>query len=140
EAVARFLVEARAIARLHHPNIVQIDHIGEWDGLPYLELELVEGGGLDRHLDGTPWAARRAAGLVEPLARAVAEAHRREGVHRDIKPGNFLVAADGTPKRSDFGLARALGVDSGLTASEAIMGSASYMAPEQAEGKARHSG
>ena len=140
EAVARFLVEAQSIARLHHPNIVQIYHVGEWDGLPFLELEFVEGGGLDRSLDGTPWEARRAAGLVEPLSRAVAEAHRREVVHRDIKPANILIAADGTPKLSDFGLAKALGVDSGLTATEAIMGSPSYMAPEQAEGKARHSG
>ncbi|QDV32337.1 WD40 repeat domain-containing serine/threonine protein kinase [Tautonia plasticadhaerens] len=140
EAAARFLVEAQSIARLHHPNIVQIYHVGEWDGLTFLELEYVEGGGLDRVLDGTPWEARRAAGLVEPLGRAVAEAHRREVVHRDIKPANILIAADGSPKLSDFGLAKALGVDSGLTATEAIMGSPSYMAPEQAEGKTRHSG
>jgi WD40 repeat protein len=140
EALARFLAEARAIARLQHPNIVQIHHIGEVDGLPFFELEYVDGGSLDKALDGTPWPARRAAGLVERLARAVAEAHRLGIVHRDLKPGNVLLMADGTPKITDFGLAKAMDVDSGLTATEAIMGSPSYMAPEQAQGRTKHLG
>jgi WD40 repeat protein len=139
-ATLRFLGEAEAVARLKHPNIIQIHHIGEADGLPYFELEYVEGGSLDKRLDGTPWPARRAAGLVELLARGVAEAHRQGIVHRDLKPGNVLMAADGTPKITDFGLAKALNTDTGLTATDSILGSPSYMAPEQAEGKARQVG
>src|SRR5262249_34139160 len=126
--------------RLRHPNIIQIYHIGDADGLPYFELEYVEGGSLEKRLDGTPWPARRAAGLVEALASGVAEAHRQGIVHRDLKPGNVLVTGDGTPKITDFGLAKALNTDTGLTATDSIMGSPSYMAPEQAEGKAREVG
>ena len=139
-ATSRFLAEAQAVARLHHPNIVQIHHISESDGLPYFELEYVEGGSLRKRLDGTPWPARRAAGLVEVLARGVAEAHRLGIVHRDLKPDNVLLAADGTPKITDFGLAKSLEGDSGLTATDSIMGSPGYMAPEQAEGKAKQVG
>jgi serine/threonine-protein kinase len=91
-------------------------------------------------LDGTPWPARRAATLIEALARGVAEAHRLGIVHRDLKPGNILIAADGTPKVADFGLAKVLDAESGLTATESILGTPSYMAPEQAEGKARQIG
>ncbi len=133
-AATRFLAEATAIARLRHPNVVQIHHIGEADGLPYFELEYLEGGGLDRRLDGIPWPARRAGALVEPLARAIAEAHRLGLVHRDLKPANVLLAADGTPKITDFGLVKWLAADSRVTATDSIMGSPSYMAPEQAEG------
>ncbi len=140
EAGARFLAEANAVARLQHPNIVQIHHIGEADGLPFFELEYLSGGSLDRRLNGTPWPARRAAELIEPLARAVAEAHRSGIVHRDLKPGNVLLADDGTPKISDFGLAKSLTRDSGLTQTGAILGSPSYMAPEQAEGHTREVG
>jgi WD40 repeat protein len=139
-AALRFLAEAEAVARLKHPNIVQIYHVGDADGLPYFELEYVEAGSLDKRLDGTPWTARRAAELVEVLARGVAEAHRQGIVHRDLKPGNVLMAADGTPKITDFGLAKALNTDIALTATDLIMGSPSYMAPEQAEGKARQVG
>ncbi len=111
EAAVRFLAEAEAVARLQHPNIVQIHHIGEADGLPFFELEYVDGGSLDRRLDGTPWPARRAAALVEALARGVDEAHRLGIVHRDLKPANVLLAADGTPKITDFGLAKSLTTD-----------------------------
>ncbi len=137
ETTARFLAEAEAIARLQHPHIVQIHHIGEADGLPFFELEYLPGGSLDRQLDGTPWEPRRAARLTEQFARGIAEAHRSGVVHRDLKPANVLLAADGTPKISDFGLAKTLGSEAGLTRSEAIMGSPSYMAPEQAEGRTR---
>src|SRR5262249_42630588 len=89
---------------------------------------------------GPPWPARRAATLVEALARGVAEAHRLGIVHRDLKPSNILLAADGTPKIADFGLAKRLNVESGLTATESILGTPSYMAPEQAEGQARQVG
>jgi WD40 repeat protein len=140
QAVARFRAEAEAVARVQHPNVVQIHHVGETAGLPFFELEYVEGGSLDRRLDGTPWPPRRAAGLVEALARGVAEAHRLGVVHRDLKPGNVLLAADGTPKVTDFGLAKSLASDSGLTQTGAILGTPGYMAPEQAEGHAREVG
>jgi serine/threonine-protein kinase len=137
ETAARFLAEAEAIARLQHPHIVQIHHIGDADGLPFFELEYLPGGSLDRRLDGTPWEPRRAARLTEQLAQGIAEAHRSGVVHRDLKPANVLLCADGTPKISDFGLAKTLGSEAGLTRSEAIMGSPSYMAPEQAEGRTK---
>ncbi|WZO97466.1 protein kinase [Isosphaeraceae bacterium EP7] len=137
EAKSRFLAEAEAVARLQHPNIVQIHHVGEADGLPFFELEYVEGGSLDKRLDGNPWPPRRAAELVESLARGVAQAHRLGIVHRDLKPANILIAADGTPKITDFGLARAMNTESDLTATQSVMGSPSYMAPEQAEGKTK---
>ena len=136
EAGARFLAEAEAIARLQHPNIVQIHHIGATDGLPYIELEYIPDGSLDHRLDGIPWPARRAAMLIEALAQGIAEAHRLGIVHRDLKPGNILLATDGTPKVSDFGLAKSQAIDSGLTRSNSITGSPGYMSPEQAEGRA----
>ena len=114
EVGARFLAEAQAIARLQHPHVVQIHHIGEADGLPFLELEYISGGSLDRQLDGVPWTPKRAARLVEQLVWGIAEAHRLGIVHRDLKPGNVLLAGDGSPKISDFGLAKALGSESGV--------------------------
>ncbi|HWE38915.1 MAG TPA: protein kinase [Isosphaeraceae bacterium] len=140
ESIVRFLAEAEAVARLQHPNIVQIHHIGQADGLPYFELEYVDGGSLDHRLDGTPWAALRAAGMVVALARGVAEAHRQGIVHRDLKPANILLTARGLPKIADFGLAKSLTKDSGLTRTDSIMGSPGYMAPEQAEGRTREVG
>ena len=114
DVVARFVTEAEAIARLEHPSIVQIRHIGDADGLPFLELEYVSGRSLDQQLDGTPWPAKRAARLAEQVALAIAEAHRRGIVHRDLKPSNVLLAADGTPKVGDFGLAKNAGQPIGL--------------------------
>jgi WD40 repeat protein len=140
EAVARLRAEAEVIARLLHPDIVRIHAIGTVDGLPYLELEYVEGGSLDRRLGGTPWPVARAARLVERLARAIAEAHKLGVLHRDIKPANILLTVDGQPKITDFGLAKALGAELGLTRTDSILGSPSYMAPEQAEGKTREVG
>ena len=140
ESTVRFLAEAEVIARLQHPNVVQIHHIGEAGGLPYFELELVEGGSLDQRMDGTPWVISDACQLIEETARGVTEAHRLGIVHRDLKPANILVTLDGTPKTTDFGLARILAADGGLTRSESILGSPCYMAPEQAEGRARQAG
>ncbi len=137
ENSVRFLAEAETVAKLQHPNVVQIHNVGVAGGLPFLELEYVDGGSLDRRLDGTPWQARRAAALVESLATGVAEAHRLGVIHRDLKPANVLLAADGTPKVTDFGLAKSLNLDSGLTQSESILGSPSYMAPEQAAGHSK---
>ena len=115
EAAVRFLAEAEAVARLHHPHIVQVFAFGDHDGRPYFEMEYVDGGSLADRLDGTPWPAREAAALVETLARAIHEAHRLGIVHRDLKPANILLAADGTPKVADFGLAKWLDVETGLT-------------------------
>jgi eukaryotic-like serine/threonine-protein kinase len=140
EVLARFLAEAATIARLRHPNIVQIYAIGDWDGRPYVELEYVEGGSLASRLDGKPWPPRSAARLLECLARAAAEAHRLGIVHRDLKPANILITEEGEPKISDFGLAKTLEEDSGLTRTESILGSPCYMAPEQAEGRAKDVG
>jgi tetratricopeptide (TPR) repeat protein len=132
EQRARFRTEAEAAARLQHPNVVQVHEVGEHDGLPFFCLEFVGGGSLASRLDGTPWPPRQAAQLVETLARAVHAAHQRGIVHRDLKPANVLLTEDGTPKITDFGLAKVLDATAGLTGSGAIMGTPSYMAPEQA--------
>jgi eukaryotic-like serine/threonine-protein kinase len=139
-AAARFRVEAEAVARIRHPGIVQIYHVGEADGLPFLELEYLPGGSLEKMLDGTPRPSAEAARLVETLARAIAEAHRRGIVHRDLKPANILMDAGGQPKVADFGLAKIVDSDDGLTKTNLVIGSPSYMAPEQAEGNARSVG
>jgi WD40 repeat protein len=133
---ARFRREAEAIARLSHPNIVAVHEVGEHDGRLFFSLEFCPGGSLDRQLDGTPWDPKRAAKLVRTLARAMQAAHEARVVHRDLKPANVLLGADGTPKVTDFGLAKKLD-DRGPapTQTGAIVGTPSYMAPEQAEGK-----
>ena len=98
------------------------------------------GGSLDQQLDGTPWPTMRAARLAEQVALGIAEAHRQGIVHRDLKPSNVLLAAEGTPKVGDFGLAKMLDSKTGLTRTESVMGSPSYMAPEQAHGRAKEAG
>src|SRR5262249_43983270 len=140
EASLRFLFEAETIARLQHPNIVQIHSFGRAGNCPFVELEYLPGGSLDRILDGTPWPAAKAAELTETLARAVAEAHRLGIVHRDLKPANILMTAEGVPKVGDFGLAKSLGFDSALTRTGEVVGSPCYMAPEQAEGRSKQIG
>src|SRR5436309_6786867 len=96
--------EASAVARLSHPNIVQVFEVGECAGRPYLALEHVPGGNLAETLARTPLAPAAAAALVATLARALAYAHRAGVLHRDLKPSNVLLSADGTPKVTDFGL------------------------------------
>jgi hypothetical protein len=152
EEVARFREEAEAIGRLQHPNIVQIFEVGERDGRPFFSLELVEGGSLAQHLHGVPLPARRAAQLVETLARAIHAAHQQGVVHRDLKPANVLLAPPAfvtgsrggmegwVPKITDFGLAKKLDSSAGLTLSGAVVGTPRYMAPEQAAGKNREIG
>jgi tetratricopeptide (TPR) repeat protein len=130
----RFRTEAEAIARLQHPNIVQIYEVGEHDGRPFLSLEFVDGGSLDKKLAAAPQPPREAAQLVETLARALHAAHERGVVHRDLKPANVLITSDGTPKVTDFGLAKRLDDESSRTRSGLILGTPSYMAPEQAAG------
>jgi len=138
--LARFRIEAEAVARLQHPNIVQIHEVGEAGEHPYCALEFVEGGNLAGKLGGKPMPAREAAKLVESLARAMQLAHSRNVVHRDLKPANILLTADGTPKITDFGLARQTDSDSGETQVGAVVGTPSYMAPEQASGHAHEAG
>jgi eukaryotic-like serine/threonine-protein kinase len=135
-AAARLRAEAEAVARVRHPNVVQIYHVGDAAGLPFLELEYLAGGSLAGALDGTPRPAAEAARLVETLAHAAAEAHRLGVVHRDLKPGNILLTADGEPKVGDFGLAKLLASDSRLTCTGQVVGTPCYMAPEQAEARA----
>jgi serine/threonine-protein kinase len=105
DQVQRFRREAEAVARLQHPNIVQIHEVGEHDTRPYFSLECVDGGSLAQKLNGTPLAPAEAARTVETLAHAVHAAHQCGIVHRDLKPANVLLTHDGTPKIADFGLA-----------------------------------
>jgi serine/threonine protein kinase len=135
QELARFRLEAEAVARLQHPHIVQIHEIGEASTGPYFSLEYVEGGSLDKKINGTPLPARQAAQLVRTLARAMHAAHEQSIVHRDLKPQNVLLTAAGKPKITDFGLAKKLDGAKGQTQSGAIVGTPSYMAPEQAGGK-----
>lgn len=134
EAAVRFLAEAEAVARLQHPNIVQIFAFGEHEGRSYFEMEYVPGGNLAGRTGGESWSPRDAARLVETLARAIHEVHRLGIVHRDLKPANILLSAEDEPKIADFGLAKWLNVETGLTRSQWIIGSPHYMAPEQAGG------
>src|SRR5262245_25640254 len=140
QELERFLREAETVAGLHHANIVQVHEAGDMDGRPYFTMEFVEGGSLAQKMAGTPQPARQAAALVANVAEAVHAAHQRGIVHRDLKPGNILLTADGTPKLTDFGLARHLEGAAGLTQSGVTVGTPSYMAPEQAEGKSRDVG
>jgi serine/threonine protein kinase/tetratricopeptide (TPR) repeat protein len=163
--VARFRTEAQAVARLQHPNIVQIYEIGEERGLAYLALEFVDGGSLSGKLARKPLPTGDAAGLLEILARTVHFAHQQGIVHRDLKPANVLLASPRdassaqepvstrsggwsgsrppldpallNPKITDFGLAKQLD-EAGATVSGAVLGTPSYMAPEQASGKSKH--
>lgn len=170
----RFRQEAEAVARLHHPGIVQIYEIGASATGPFLSLEYVAGGSLANRLDGKPWLATNSARMVEQVAEAVEAAHQVGIVHRDLKPANVLISVGSgqwavgsgsgnvkiqssttppsadrlptphspllTPKITDFGLAKRLDSDQGQTASGAILGTPSYMAPEQAEGRNKRVG
>ncbi len=148
----RFRTEAEAVARLQHPNVVQIYEVGEQDGLPFFSLEFVGGGSLAGRLNGEPLGAKQAAKMVEDLARAMHYAHQQGIIHRDLKPANVLLtptpqpAEDaprskrservlGVPKITDFGLAKQLDSETGRTQEGSILGTPSYMAPEQAGGR-----
>jgi formylglycine-generating enzyme required for sulfatase activity len=135
QELARFQAEAEVVARLQHPHIVQVYEVGEHHGLPFFALEYVDGGSLAQKLTAELLPARSVAGLVQTLARAVNCAHQRGIIHRDLKPANVLLTADGTPKVADFGLAKRVYVDAGDTQTGAILGTPSYMAPEQAAGR-----
>jgi serine/threonine protein kinase/Tfp pilus assembly protein PilF len=155
-SLARFRIEAEAVARLTHPNIVQIHQVGEHEGRPFLSLEYVEGETLEDRLAQGPMPDQAAAELVETLARAMHHAHERGILHRDLKPANVLLGqnraesnrTDGTdkshrshpslpsdsmvPKITDFGLAKILDVSTGPTRADVVVGTPSYMSPEQA--------
>jgi WD40 repeat protein len=133
--LVRFLFEAEVAARVQHANVVQIFEVGTHGGLPYFALEYVDGGTLADRLAGLPWPQRQAAEMVQTLARATHAAHLQGIVHRDLKPANVLLTAGGTPKIGDFGLAAQLRADAGLTPTGDILGTPSYMSPEQASGR-----
>jgi serine/threonine-protein kinase len=140
EELARFHMEARAVAALTHLGVVRVYDFGEHRGQPFFSMELVEGGSLADRLRGGPLPAAEAARLIEGLARIVQHVHERGVIHRDLKPANILLTPDGQPKVADFGLARRMSQDSGLTWTGAVMGTASYMSPEQAAGKTKEIG
>lgn len=165
EQVARFRREAEAVARLQHPNIIQVHDVDEQDGRPFFSMEYVAGGTLAGLLAGTPQEPRAAASFLRTLALAVDAAHQRGIVHRDLKPANILLSLsrepqvtgplpavgsdsplrEAVPKITDFGLAKQVPTPgsaeaSAMTQSGAILGSPSYMAPEQASGQGQTAG
>jgi serine/threonine-protein kinase len=131
----RFKIEASAAAKLQHPSLVPIYEVGEEQGCCYFTMEYVEGQTLAQMLRGTPLEPRRAAELLLAMAEAIHYAHSRGVLHRDLKPGNVIVDAAGRPRIMDFGLAKELYLESSVTESNAVVGTPSYMSPEQAEGK-----
>lgn len=131
--LSRFHIEAAAVRRLHHPNIVDVIDGGDKDGRSYLVMELVDGPDLAKNLVAGPLAPREAVQLAAGVAAAVQHAHDAGVVHRDLKPANILIAPDGTPKVTDFGLAKIrddIQADHGETASGVMIGTLGYMAPE----------
>jgi serine/threonine protein kinase len=136
ELLTRFQNEAEAVAKLSHPNIVQIFQTGQTPQGPYFILEFVAGGTLRQKMADGPTKPQDAARLIETIARAMAVAHDEGIIHRDLKPGNILLTKEGVPKVADFGLAKRLETPS-VTRTGEIMGTPSYMAPEQAQGSSR---
>src|SRR5438128_3154364 len=133
----RFRHEAEAAASLEHPQIVPIYEIGERDGSCYFSMKFVEGGRLDEVAQTEPMSARRAAELLVKIARTVQFAHEHGILHRDIKPGNILLDKNGEPHLTDFGLARLIEQESTVTNSFDVLGTPSYMSPEQAAGRTK---
>ena len=133
-SLQRFLHEAKVVARLDHPNIVPLYEAGEADGVPFFSMKFIKGGSLDKK--PKPFGSREAARFIACTARAVQHAHGRGILHRDLKPGNVLQDEAGQPHVTDFGLARELQADYSLSPAGALIGTPSYMAPEQASGTA----
>src|SRR5262245_38923912 len=134
EHLKRFRREAEAAARLEHPGIVPIHEVGERDGQCYFSMKFVEGGQLDEVAKRKPMPIRDAVELIAKVARTVHYAHEHGILHRDIKPGNILLDAKGKPHLTDFGLARLVESESSVTETLDVLGTPSYMAPEQAVG------
>ena len=130
----RFRLEAEAAASLEHPGIVPIHEVGERDGSCYFSMKFIEGGQLDEMVRHEPMPIRRAVELIAKVARTIHYAHERGILHRDIKPGNILLDAKGEPHLTDFGLARLVETESTVTRTMEVLGTPSYMAPEQAVG------
>ncbi|PYL83100.1 MAG: hypothetical protein DMF23_10645, partial [Verrucomicrobia bacterium] len=130
----RYRLEAEAAASLEHPGIVPIDEVGERDGSCYFSMKFIEGGQLDEMVRHEPMPIRRAVELIAKVARTIHYAHERGILHRDIKPGNILLDAKGEPHLTDFGLARLVETESTVTRTMEVLGTPSYMAPEQAVG------
>ena len=131
----RFRREAEAAASLDHPGIVPIHEVGERDGSCYFSMQFIEGGQLDEVVRRTPMSIRQAAEFIAKVARTVHYAHEHGILHRDIKPGNILLDKNGEPHLTDFGLARLLDTQSSVTRTIDVLGTPSYMAPEQAAGE-----
>jgi tRNA A-37 threonylcarbamoyl transferase component Bud32 len=140
EELTRFLAEAETAAGLHHTNIAQIYEVGEHEGAPFYSMEYVEGGSLGDKLREARLSLRDAVQLLIQVARALHFAHQNGVVHRDMKPANVLIDPEGVPKVADFGIAKRLKEDTKLTLSGVIIGTPTYMAPEQAKGTSRHVG
>lgn len=130
----RFIKEAQAIAKLRHPNIVTVYEVGEWEGQPYFTMDFVEGKSLDKTIVKQKLPTRESARLTMEIALAVEYAHANGIIHRDLKPGNIILNGKGEPVITDFGLARKLDTQS-LHAGDDILGTPSYMSPEQARGR-----
>jgi hypothetical protein len=150
---ARFRTETESARRIRHPHVVEVCEVGEHGGLPFVAFEFMDRGSLADALGGSQMPPRYAAELVELLARGVHAAHEQGVLHRDIKPGNVMLTTPptddslpvvvqllGLPKITDFGLAKRMDGEGALTRTGAVMGTPSYMAPEQAEGRIKHSG
>jgi predicted Ser/Thr protein kinase len=140
EDLRRFLDEAETVASLNHTNIAHIYEVGEHDGVPFFSMEFVEGGSLSDLIRKKSLTPREIAALMISIARAVHYAHQTGVVHRDLKPANVLLDLDGVPKVADFGIAKRLHEDTDLTRTGSIMGTPTYMSPEQARGHSKHVG
>jgi serine/threonine protein kinase len=134
-SLKRFRIEAQAAARMQHDGFVQVYDAGEHAGRPYLVMEYVEGGSLKDRLDGTPWPCRQAAEFVARLATIMHAAHEKQILHRDLKPANILFTRSDQVKVTDFGLAKLVDAAGAFTQSGEVLGTPSYMAPEQARGQ-----
>jgi eukaryotic-like serine/threonine-protein kinase len=132
--VTRFQAEAEVVARLEHPNIVPLYEVGQFDGQPYFTMKFVGGTTLAKRLAEGPLPARGAAEILAPICRAIHVAHGQGLLHRDLKPSNVLLDETGRPMVTDFGLAKRFTDESSLTHTGAVVGTPSYMAPEQAAG------
>ena len=137
EDVKRFYVEAEAAANLDHPGIVPIYEVGECNGQHYFSMAYIKGKSLADVLQNGPLPCEAAAELTKRIAEAIAYAHGRGVIHRDLKPANILIEATGQPKITDFGVAKRMGGDSALTITGQILGTPSFMPPEQAAGRIR---
>ncbi len=133
--VKRFRTEAEAAANLDHPGIVPIYEVGQHEGQHYFSMGFIEGQSLSQRLAEGPLPAREAAEMIRRVSEAIEYAHQHGVIHRDLKPANILLDQNGNPRVTDFGLAKKIQGDSGLTGSGQIMGTPSYMPPEQAGGK-----